>query len=140
MSDVTGHRNLYVFHIYIDFCCKEFSRKLADLYLNDTKERKKKKIFEKCRTNRDKLNLIFSCCFRFHSKQKNWIWIFTPATTFVIEIEVLEFPYNQANKKNKISKICWTNRKTNMLQGQKWTGAQSPMAPRFWSGLLNFYL
>jgi hypothetical protein len=25
-------------------------------------------------------------------------------------------------------------------QGQKLTGAQSPMAPGFWSGLLNFYL
>jgi len=22
---------------------------------------------EKCRTNRDKFNFIFSCCFRFHS-------------------------------------------------------------------------
>jgi len=26
------------------------------------------------------------------------------------------------------------------LQGQKLTGAQSPMVPRSWSGLLNFYL
>jgi hypothetical protein len=30
--------------------------------------------------------------------------------------------------------------KQNLFQGQKLTGAQLPMAPRFWSGLLNFYL